>query len=60
MIEAIFVAIARQYLFEFNSVQANRGSRLYKWDLYRAAMNVAYDEQGYVRGSGFNPCEAKK
>ena len=51
LIEAFLVAAARLYLYEFNGPLAQLGSTRWTWPAYHLAMQVAYDEEGYVRGS---------
>lgn len=52
LVEGFLVAAARLYLYEFNGPAANMGSARWTWDAYHLAMQVAYDEEGHVRGSG--------
>jgi len=51
LVEGLLVAAARLYLFEFNGPAANMGSKRWTWEAYHLAMQVAYDDDGLVRGA---------
>ena len=51
LVEGVLVAVARRYLYEFNSYAAHLGSQRWSWEAYHLAMQVAYDEEGRVRGA---------
>lgn len=52
----LVVAIARYYLYEFDGPDAGPTSPRWRWEWYRLAMQVAYDEHDLVRFSG-NVCD---
>lgn len=57
LVLGLLVAAARLYLYEFNGPAANMGSTRWTWEAYHLAMQVAYDDDGHVRGSDKDACD---